>query len=97
MVAQSNRACSKLLSVSASSTLAELSSAELSTDLTQAKHAVGKKTAPEVINHVSAVNLDMAASISELVVEQTLLRLERSTAQLVGGGRAVCVCVCVCV
>ena len=48
-----------------------------------AKKSVAHKSAPEIINHISGINLDVAADISELIVEQTLMKLEKCNARLV--------------
>ncbi len=55
-------------------------------EFVEAKKAVVRKAAPEVINHISAANIDTAAAISELIVEQTLERLDRCNAKLVSQG-----------
>ncbi len=52
-------------------------------DYVEAKKAVMRKSAPEIINHISSANIDTAASISELIVEQTLEQLDRCAAKLV--------------
>ncbi len=84
MVEQTLRACPSLLTDEAKSKIrAMVLSSPVSSDFTYAKKAVTKKTAPEVVSHVSAINLDVAANISELIVEQTLARLDKANLKLV--------------
>lgn len=56
---------------------------EMSSEYMDAKKSVAHKSAPEIINHISGINLDVAADISELIVEQTLMKLEKCNARLV--------------
>ncbi len=58
-------------------------SSSVSSDFTYAKKLVTKKSAPEVVSHVSAINLDVAANITELIVEQTLVKLDKANLKLV--------------
>ena len=55
----------------------------MGSEYVDAKKAVAHKAAPEIINHISGINLDIAADISELIVEQTLDKLEKCNAKLV--------------
>lgn len=80
---RSVKASSALLSEEAKKTLHGFVISKSGGDFVQVKKAVNKRTAPEIANHVSAINLDVAANISELVVEQTLLKLERVIHKLV--------------
>ena len=57
---------------------------EMGSGYVEAKKAVVRKASPEIINHISAINLDVAASISELIVEQTLEQLDKCNSRLVG-------------
>ena len=56
---------------------------EMGGEYVDAKKAVVHKAAPEIVNHISAINLDIAASISELIVEQTLEKLDHCNSKLV--------------
>ena len=89
MVSQSLKACPTLLS---EETLQQFVVMEMGEDFMEAKKAVGHKMAPEIISRVSAINLDVAANISELIVEHILDKLERCNRTLV----CPCVCVSVC-
>ena len=80
MVSQSVKACPTLLS---EETLQQFVVMEMGEDFLDAKKAVGHKMAPEIISHVSAINLDVAANISELIVEHILDKLERCNNRLV--------------
>lgn len=52
-------------------------------DFVQARKDVLRHALPEIVNHVSDSNVDVAANISELVVEYTLESLERVNHKLV--------------
>lgn len=80
MVSQSVKACPTLLS---EETLQQFVVMEMGEDFLDAKKAVGHKMTPEIISHVSAINLDVAANISELIVEHILDKLERCNNRLV--------------
>lgn len=56
---------------------------EIDSEFVEEKKAVASKTALEVVNHISSTNLDVVAAISELMVEETLEKLESSIAKLV--------------
>lgn len=84
MISQTLRACPDLLTEDAKKTLQGMThSSGVTSDFMYAKKAVVRKAAPEIVSHVSAINLDVAAGISELIVEQTLTELERATLRLV--------------
>ena len=83
MVTRSAKASSVLLSEEAKKTLRSFVVSKSDRDFVLIKKAVAGRTAPEIANHVSAINLDVAANISELVVEQTLMKLERANHKLV--------------
>jgi len=84
MVEQTLRSCPSLLTEEAKAAVRGMVlSSAVSSDFTYAKKAVTKKAAPEVVSHVSAINIDVAANISELIVEQTLLRLDKANQRLV--------------
>ncbi len=84
MVEQTLRACPSLLTDETRSTIRGMVvSSAVSSDFTYAKKAVTKKCAPEVVSHVSGINLDVAANISELIVEQTLIKLDKANHKLV--------------
>ena len=48
-----------------------------------ARKTVIHKVVPEIINPISASNLDLAATISEHLVEKTLVKLEKINSKLV--------------
>ena len=84
MVEQTLKACPTLLTEEAKRTVQSMVlSSSISSDFTYAKKAVTRKAAPEVVSHVSAINLDVAANITELMVEQTLVKLDRANLSLV--------------
>ena len=84
MVEQTLRACPSLLTDEAKTMIRGMVlSSSVSSDFTYAKKAVTKKSAPEVVSHVSAINLDVAANITELIVEQTLVKLDKANLKLV--------------
>ena len=76
-------ACSRVLSEQAQETLRGLVMRQQDRDYHYVKKAVAKKTAPEIINHISAINLDIAANISELLVEHILAKLDQANMKLV--------------
>ena len=61
----------------------------MGSDFEAAGKAIVNKVAAEIINPISATNLDLAATISEYLVEKALTKLERINSKM------VCVCVCV--
>lgn len=84
MVAQTLRACPSLLTEDAKRTLQGMvQSSAVTSDFMYGKKAVTRKTAPEIVSHVSAINLDVAANISELLVDQTLAQLDKANLRLV--------------
>ena len=83
MVTRSMKTCPNLLSQQSQEQLRGLVMREQDKDYQYIKKAVAKKTAPEIINHISAINLDTAANISELLVEQTLAKLDQANHKLV--------------
>ena len=83
MVTRSMKACPNLLSQQSQDTLRSLVMHSQDRDYQYVKKAVAKKTAPEIINHISAINLDTAANISELLVEQILAKLDQANQSLV--------------
>ena len=80
---RSLKACPGFLSEAAQESLRALVMHSQDRDYQYVKKAVAKKTTPEIINHISAINLDTAANISELLVEQTLGKLEQINHKLV--------------
>jgi hypothetical protein len=82
MVTQSVKACPTFLDDTNREALRQIGSRELQNELSETKKAVTKKTSPEIINHISAVNLEAAAVISELIVDRTLDELEGCTGRL---------------
>lgn len=84
MVAQTLKACPTLLTEEAKQTLKGMVvSSGVTSDFTYGKKAVTRKAAPEIVSHVSAINLDVAANISELIVDQTLTMLDKANLRLV--------------
>ena len=83
MVTRSLKACPGLLGDGAQESLRALVMHNQDRDYQYVKKAVAKKTTPEIINHISAINLDTAANISELLVEQTLAKMEQVNQKLV--------------
>ena len=83
MVIQSMKACPNLLNEQSQEQLRGFVSHQQDRDYQYVKKAVAKKTAPEIINHISATNLDTAANISELLVEQILAKLDQANHKLV--------------
>ena len=63
--------------------LSKLVVTEMGSEFEEARKTVVHKVVPEIINPISASNLDLAATISELLVEKTLLKLERINSKLV--------------
>ena len=99
MVEQTLKACPTLLTEEAKRTVKSMVlSSSISSDFTYAKKAVTRKAAPEVVSHVSAINLDVAANITELIVEQTLVKLDRANLSLVSRDRPLHACTlhCMC-
>ena len=83
MVTRSMKACPNLLSQQAQDTLRGFVQRSQDRDYQYVKKAVAKKTAPEIINHISAINLDTAANISEFLVEQILSKVDQTNQKLV--------------
>lgn len=75
--------CDKLLSEETQQSLQGLMVEEKGVEFTQAKKDVLRHALPEIINHVSDSNVEVAANISELVVEHTLHSLEQVNHKMV--------------
>ena len=52
-------------------------------EFSQSKRDVLRHALPEIVNHVSDTNVEVAAGISELLVDYTLSRLDRINSRLV--------------
>lgn len=83
MVTRSMKACPNWLSQQSQDTLRGFVQRTQDRDYQYIKKAVAKKTAPEIINHISAINLDTAANISEFLVEQILAKVDQANQKLV--------------
>lgn len=83
MVTRSMKECPGLLNQQSQERLRALVMHKQDGDYQHVKRAVSRKTAPEIINHISAINLDTAANISELLVEQILAMLDQANQKLV--------------
>ena len=83
MVTRSMKACPNWLSEQSQETLRGFVQRAQDRDYQYVKRAVAKKTAPEIINHISAVNLDTAANVSEFLVEQILAKVDQANQKLV--------------
>lgn len=83
MVTRSLKACPNWLSQQSQDTLRGFVQRTQDRDYQYVKKAVAKKTAPEIINHISAINLDTAANISEFLVEQILAKVDQANQKLV--------------
>lgn len=75
--------CDGLLSEETQMRLQNLVVCEKGDDFAQAKKDVLRHALPEIVNHVSDSNVDVAANISELIVEYTLQSLEKVNHKLV--------------
>lgn len=75
--------CDTLLSEETQIRLQNLVVCEKGSDFAQAKKDVLRHALPEIVNHVSDSNVDVAANISELVVDHTLHSLEKVNHKLV--------------
>ena len=89
MVAKSMKICQALLSEEPREKLQGLVLQEKGPEFAQAKKDVLRHALPEIVNHVSDSNVDVAANISELVVEHTLNCLEKINHKMVS---SVCFC-----
>jgi len=104
MVAKTKQICGSGLPVETCGQLDGLVMHDKTREFSQSKRDVIRHALPEIVNHVSDTNVEVAASISEQLVEYTLTRLDRINSKLVGANLAsarppgfrVCVCVCVC-
>lgn len=85
MVAKSMKICQTLLSEEPREKLQGLVLQEKGPEFVQAKKDVLRHALPEIVNHVSDSNVDVAANISELVVEHTLNCLEKINHKMVSG------------
>ena len=85
MVEKSMKICDALLSEESRQKLLGLVLQEKGPEFAQAKKDVLRHALPEIVNHVSDSNVDVAANISELVVEHTLNCLEKINHKLVSG------------
>ena len=83
MVNKSISICESFLSEENRERLQNLVVCEKTTEFTQAKRDVFRHALPEIINYVNDANVDVAASISELVVEHTLQSIEKINYKLV--------------
>lgn len=83
MVNKSIDVCTTLLNEEAVEKLKDLIVQDKSSEFSQAKRDVLRHALPEIINHVSDTNVDVAATISEVVVEHTLQVLEKINHKLV--------------
>ena len=85
MVNKTIEICEGLLTEETHLRLQNLVVCEKGDDFVQAKKDVLRHALPEIVNHVSDSNVDVAANISELVVEYTLQSLEKVNHKLVSG------------
>ena len=83
MINKSISVCNTLLSEETKEKLLNLSVTEKTREFSQAKRDVLRHALPEIVNHVSDSNVEVAANISELVVEHTLTTLEKINHKLV--------------
>lgn len=83
MVSKSISICDTLLSEETQQRLQSLVVCDKGVEFVQAKKDVLRHALPEIVNHVSDSNVDVAANISELVVEHTLQSLEKINHQMV--------------
>ena len=101
-MAKSKQICGSGLPVETCEQLDDLVIHNKTREFSQSKRDVIRHALPEIVNHVSDTNVEVAACISELLVEFTLTRLDRINSKLVGvnlrptspPGHMVCVCVC---
>ena len=94
MVEKSLKICDTLLSEEPRQKLQELVLEEKGEEFVQAKKDVLRHALPEIVNHVSDSNVDVAANISELVVEHTLGSLEKINYKLVSCVSTLSLCPC---
>ena len=83
MVDKAIEICHSFLSEEIKTRLHNLIVEQKGEEFAQAKKDVLRHALPEIVNHVSDSNVDVAANISELVVEHTLHSLERVNHKLV--------------
>ena len=83
MVNTATKICDTLLSEETQMRLQALAVCDKGEEFAQAKKDVLRHALPEIVNHVSDSNVDVAANISELVVEHTLQSLEKINHKLV--------------
>ena len=83
MVKKSISICDTLLSEETCQGLQELVVIGKGEEFTQAKKDVLRHALPEIVNHVSDSNVEVAANISELVVDHTLRSLEKMNHKMV--------------
>lgn len=75
--------CDTLLSEETRQKLQNLVVCDKGEEFSQAKKDVLRHALPEIVNHVSDSNVDVAANIAELVVVHTLQSLEKINLKLV--------------
>ena len=68
---------------------------EKGSEFSLTKRGVLRHALPEIVKHVSETNVEMAASISELLVQYTLTCLDNIKAKLVSVSVRVCVQLCI--
>lgn len=85
MVEKAVEICNTHLSEDTRMKLQDLVVCEKGEEFAQAKKDVLRHALPEIVNHVSDSNVDVAANISELIVEHTLQSLEKINHKLVSG------------
>ncbi|CAI8056021.1 F-actin-uncapping protein LRRC16A [Geodia barretti] len=83
MVSQSVKACPSLLTDKDRQLLNTLIVSDMGSEFDVAKKTVVHKVVSEIINPISASNLDLAATISEYLVDKTLAKLEKINSKLI--------------
>jgi hypothetical protein len=83
MVSQSVKACPSLLTDKDRQLLNTLVVSDMGSEFDVAKKTVVHKVVSEIINPISASNLDLAATISEYLVDKTLAKLEKINSKLI--------------
>lgn len=83
MVKKSVSICDTLLSEETCQSLLDLMVKSKGAEFIQAKKDVLRHALPEIVNHVSDSNVEVAANISELIVEHTLHSLEKINHKMV--------------
>lgn len=91
MVTKSIGICDSVLSEDTCLSLQELVVQDKGAEFLQAKKDVLRHALPEIVNHVSDSNVEVAANISELVVEYTLHSLEKINHKMVRFPNCCCV------